>query len=547
MMRKWGRVQSMLDHLSFRLRSVDFIKGSWDARIKQQLVFSYALIIMKSGRTELVLGNQRYELDRHSVCLCMPDETFGTVASDNDFELFVFHFDVFMYLDKNQNSMKMTKESKLFPKKRMIIYPSEHLSAMCTKLCQRWNSEERMKEFRCQIDFQEILYYIYQNNSVKAENSSEALHVVKQYIEEHFSESLTIDQLAKMAEISPKYFVDLFKKKYGISAMEYVADLRLKEAKRLLANMDVRVRDIAHQVGYSDEFYFSRRFKKAIGVSPTIYMKKRRRKLIVYHPQLLGYLLPLNIVPYAAPLHPKWTEYYYQHYRNEIPIHLKAYRQNYYWQDNIQLLQQISGEQIIAMEDISEEEKQLLETIAPVFYLPSSYKNWREQFVLLADFLGETWQANQWLKEYDQKVRTVRKQLQQSIANESIVVIRMLHQNMYLYCNHGVANILYKDLALTPAHMNRKGIYNDAVTVKELHTLKADHLLMLICQDSETLHEWRKMKISNEWKSIRAVERCKVHDITSDPWREYSAYAHLRMLNEVPRILSENYPSSFWI
>lgn len=536
----------MLDHVSFRLRSVDFIQGSWDAQIKQQVVFSYALIIMKSGRTELVIGNQRYELDRHSVCLCMPNETFGTVASDNNFELFVFFFDVFMPFDENQHWMKTIKDAKLFPHKRMIIYPSEHLSAMCAELCRKWNSEERMKEFRCQIDFQEILYYIYKNNSGKAENSSEALHVVKQYIEEHFSEPLTIDQLAKIVEISPKYFVDLFKKKYGFSAMEYVAELRLKEAKKLLAQLDVRVRDIAHQVGYSDEFYFSRRFKKAIGVSPTTYMKKRRRKLIVYHPQLLGYLLPLNILPYAAPLHPKWTEHYYQHYRNDIPIHLNVYRNNDY-QDNIQLLQQISGEQIIAMEDISEEEKQLLEAIAPVFYLSTSYTDWREQLVLLANFLEETWQVNRWLKAYDQKVYRVRKKLQQSIGNESIVVIRMLHQNMYLYCNDGHANILYKDLALTPGYVNGKEIYNDPVTVAELHTLKADHLLMMICQDSETLHEWRKIKISGEWQSIRAVEDYKVHKISSDPWREYSAHAHLRMLNEAERILSEKHPSSFWI
>lgn len=538
-----GTDTCMLDELSFRLRSIEAVKGGNESQLKQQLVFSYALIVMTSGVVQLVLDHQQCELDRNSVYLCMPGQTFGAIASRKGMELYVFHFDVFRHTHSNASCLTVSKDAQLFPHSGKIsVYPPDKLTSMCDELYRRWHGEAQMGNFRCQIDFQEILFYINKNSRIKPENAYSALEFVKQYMEEHYTDVLTIDQLAHVAEISPKYFVDLFKKKYGISAMEYVAELRLQQAKRLMAKSDARLRDIAHQVGYADEFYFSRKFKKEIGVSPNVYMKSRRRKLIAYSPSYVGYLIPLNIMPYAAPLHPKWTEYYYREYRNDIPFHISAYRQKQDWQANMELLQQVPADIIIANDDIHETEKQALEQIAPVFYLSSSHMDWREQFLLLSEFFGESWQAEKWLEGYDRKVRTVREQLQPWMENESVVVVRLLNQNMYLHCNRGIAGILYNDLKLMPAYVSKTEMYNKPVSIEELKGLNADRLFMMIRQESETLIGWEKIQNKPHWQTISAVQRHRIHLLPSDPWLEYSPHAHLRMLDHITQLLAVNRP-----
>jgi len=528
----------------FRLRSVESVKGDGAGGLKQQLVFSYALVVVTSGEVQLLLDRQQVDLEQGSVCVCPPDRTFGTASMSGNSEMYVFYFDVFGRREEAEDGLGPVKEAHLFSHSgKITVYPSDELVSMCGKLFSGWRSNDKLGPFRCQIDFQELLYHIARNSRAKPDSAHAALEFAKQYIEEHYTEPLTVDRLAQMADLSPKYFGDLFKKKYGRSAMDYVAELRLTQAKRLMAQSDLRLRDIAHQVGYADEFYFSRKFKKEIGISPAAYMRSRRRKVAVYSPALLGQLLPLQIMPFAAPLHPKWTEYYYRKYRNEIPVHISAYRHHQEWEANIELLRQVPADLVLALDDISEAEKQALEKIAPVFYLPAEGADWKRQFRLLAEFLGESWQAEQWLQWYAHSMQAGKERLRQAMAGESVAVVRMLNDSLFLYCDRGMAGTLYRGLELKPAYDCGQELYDVPVTPAELGDLNADHLLLMIRQESETLGSWKRLQDDPKWQAIPAVQRHRLCFLTSDPWREYSAYAHLRMLKQAVRLLSAVRPS----
>ncbi|MDT2273883.1 ABC transporter substrate-binding protein [Paenibacillus larvae] len=104
-------------------------------------------------------------------------------------------------------------------------------------------------------------------------------------------------------------------------------------------------------------------------------MKNRRRKIAAYSAPILGQLLALNIIPFAAPLHPKWSAYYYKMYRTDIPVHLSAYRFNQDWESNIEALMSASPDLIICSRDnLHPDEKEKLEQIAPVFLFPGKKK-----------------------------------------------------------------------------------------------------------------------------------------------------------------------------
>ena len=84
----------------------------------------------------------------------------------------------------------------------------------------------------------------------------------QKYIERHYSEKLTLEQVAEQVHVSPVYFSSAFKKKFGINFTDYINDARINAAKNMLMNPNIRVKDIYHKIGYSDYSYFCRVFKK---------------------------------------------------------------------------------------------------------------------------------------------------------------------------------------------------------------------------------------------------------------------------------------------
>jgi len=299
---------------------------------------------------------------------------------------------------------------------------------------------------------------------------------------------------------------------------------------------DLRLKDIAHQVGYNDEFYFSRKFKKEVGVSPTVYMKRRRRKIAAYQPSVTGQLLPLEIIPYAAPLHPKWTAYYFHTYGSDIPVHLSAYRRNQHWKSNLQKLGQSRPELVISNEGIDPREKERLEQISPVIYLPAK-EDWRRQLLFLAERLGESRVAEHWLKSYERKIAWARDRLKRSVGDDAFLIVRVSRKNLFAYCNRSMSEVFYGDLQLAPACRFDRPVYDEPVTLKQLSRFDADRLLLIIRREHETLSYWEKLKHSMGWQELKAVRNNRIYFIPSDPWCEYSAWAHSRMIDEVLRLL----------
>lgn len=92
-----------------------------------------------------------------------------------------------------------------------------------------------------------------------------------EYIESHFAEPLTLDQVAENSQLSSAYLSTLFKKETGSTFSEYLTLCRMNAAKRLLRHTSDSISSVAEQVGYPDSKYFSRVFSKAIGISPQKY------------------------------------------------------------------------------------------------------------------------------------------------------------------------------------------------------------------------------------------------------------------------------------
>jgi len=107
---------------------------------------------------------------------------------------------------------------------------------------------------------------------------SDLVTMVMRYLQNHYQEGITLDFLANQYNYSPRYLSMKFKQKTGASPIEYLIQIRINESKKLLLETRSSLRVIAAHVGYADEYYFSRLFKKQTGLSPTRYQTIEREK-----------------------------------------------------------------------------------------------------------------------------------------------------------------------------------------------------------------------------------------------------------------------------
>ena len=94
---------------------------------------------------------------------------------------------------------------------------------------------------------------------------------VRRYIDLHFKEALTLEQLAEEGHMNKYYLSHTFKKEYGVSPINYMISRRIEESKYLLAETDLSMSQIAQLLGFSSLSYFSQVFRKTQGLSPMEY------------------------------------------------------------------------------------------------------------------------------------------------------------------------------------------------------------------------------------------------------------------------------------
>lgn len=93
----------------------------------------------------------------------------------------------------------------------------------------------------------------------------------KDFIKEHQTEELSLGQVAKAVNTSTFYFCKMFKKTTGINFTDYLSRVRIEKSKNLLLNPNLRVSEIAFEVGFQSLTHFNRVFKRILGQSPTQY------------------------------------------------------------------------------------------------------------------------------------------------------------------------------------------------------------------------------------------------------------------------------------
>ncbi|HKK62961.1 MAG TPA: AraC family transcriptional regulator, partial [Bacteroidales bacterium] len=128
----------------------------------------------------------------------------------------------------------------------------------------------------CLWHFLASFKYVNQFREIQIYRKTDPVEYTKIYMRENMHEKLSLNQLAEETGFSASHFSLLFRKKTGRSPMDYLIYLRIQKACQYLDNTSLRIQEIALKVGYEDQYYFSRLFKKLMGIPPSEYRKKEK-------------------------------------------------------------------------------------------------------------------------------------------------------------------------------------------------------------------------------------------------------------------------------
>lgn len=125
-----------------------------------------------------------------------------------------------------------------------------------------------------------VLFDQYPTQTSKFTDNIERIQPAIQYINEHFKEPIRLEQLAKCCCMSPNYFHKIFTQALNTTPINYISLLRMNTALQLLINSKFTIKEIGYELGFADDAYFCRVFKKYYGITPSSYKKKKGEILL---------------------------------------------------------------------------------------------------------------------------------------------------------------------------------------------------------------------------------------------------------------------------
>lgn len=402
------------------------------------------------------------------------------------------------------------------------------LQAACEKIYSHWNTGDAIDRLAGHAGFLELLHLLMR----KPGQHEDALERTRSHMQRHYGENLTVEFLAEAAGMSRFHFMRSFKERFGQSAMDYLAEVRMNHSKRMLEEGRA-LKDIAEEAGYKDPLYFSSQFKKQVGLAPTRYVANRKSKVAAYSWPNIGHLLTLQIIPYAAPIDQFWNDDYRKKFGFDVKVPL-----SHDYDFNSEALRRARPDKILALEEMMpEEEKAKLRAIAPVLFLPWHEGDWREHLRMTARFLEREAQAERWLDDYERKAAAARGAVPDCFAKRAALMLTVTSRGICVW-GRRVASALYEDLGLRSAYGVDAIAFTEEAEIADLAAYDADMFVVHIMRDPQSQSAWEHLRSSEQWNRLRAVREGAVLFASGQAWcgepvLEYTANRQELLLQEL--------------
>jgi len=531
------QVQSMpetLRYLSFHLLDIELMEHGAEAVHSKETAQSYTLLIIKSGSGSLYKDAVKLLFTNHSAFLLNPDHSYQIVSNDN--ECLVYYKVTFVITRINKLSQPEVYQQELFPSRSELrVYPLSQLIDMAEQLYENKENNEYLGPFHQNLRFMKLMGFVLEHNIFSDIKSSsiQAVERTIQYLQDHYTDKITVKFLSQLAGYPNGQYSAIFKELTGQKPLDYLTELRIKQSKNWLLQSNESLRHIAEKVGFTDEYYFNRRFRQMTGISPRQYAKAMDRQINVK--DWAGHEV-------AIPSKPSRIIFYGNSMQDLLPLGIEPIEGGYEGGSFNREKASLIKPDLIIFDKDDEQEYKKVSQIAPTLQY-NSHDSLEERLLILGKWFGKEQEARQWLNHYANNSDRMWKQLQTYIRAGETASVFVHHRGKSLFVmgKIGLTSVLYHPSGFRPVEkvndmLGEEQAYKE-ITLSNIHEYAGDRIFMLCPSDPVSRRAMEETISSNSWKSIPAVRNGLVYLVDELTWNCVDAITISKLLNLLPTLL----------
>ncbi|WP_053377101.1 ABC transporter substrate-binding protein [Paenibacillus sp. FJAT-27812] len=526
-----------LRSLVFHFEDMKLHSHSAGSVLAEQITSGYMLLIFKSGSGRLFTDNHSSLFSSYSSFLLPPKTAYQFESlDDNTLEYHTISFHVFC-LEKGKPA---PYGKPLFPNNPMLrVYPLAQWIDLLGQLHAGNTNFDNIEAFRQQLHFQKLIGFLLEHNlqTDHKAGSTQTVEQTIQYMQNHFQDNITVKQLVQMADVPSWQFTSIFKELTGKKPLDYLTELRINRSKEWLIHTDSPLRDIAERVGFTDEYYFSRRFRLMTGFSPRQYAISMRQNMLVkdwdghevsipaqpnrilYCGDSVGDLKTLGIELVGS-----------QMMHRDVPFNPEEAAS---LEPDLIICDQ-SNEKLYA--EISQ--------IAPTLTY-NSRGTLEDRLLMLGEWLGKKKEAQQWLLHHNNNALLMWQQLQTLLRPKETASVFVYHRGKRLFVmgNIGLSSVLYHPDGFRPAgkvqDVLKSGRLYKEITEKTLNQYAGDRVFMMLPKSPDSRAAMEELIRSPIWRSLPAVKNGYSYVLDELDWNQEDASSRDKLLSLLPELLNQ--------
>ena len=235
-----------------------------------------------SGSVDYLIERKNYTLKKGQVLISNPGLYHKELFNENTNcrELHIGITNVNIFNSSKKNYIDIGDKNVL----TLTNYKDEILK-VCTEILEEQRNYNQTSPFMLKSLVMKLLVLLHreineelpnlnpQEFSFKSREKKSLVETITKYLNDNYTEDISLYTLSKNMYLSPVYISKIFKDIMGDSPINYLIRIRLSKAKELLENSKLSIKEISEAIGYNDPYYFSKLYKKYYGISPSKHRK----------------------------------------------------------------------------------------------------------------------------------------------------------------------------------------------------------------------------------------------------------------------------------
>ncbi|WP_139990510.1 helix-turn-helix domain-containing protein [Paenibacillus paridis] len=493
---------------------------------------AYILCFVTKGEGALLVNQSICRIEPFELYLLVPGMTIETSGQAAGIEYYAVVFEP-LTLHKAEESFSVapvTVLSESLMPGRLFIRNTREVFHRILRMYEESRGKTETNGYSHRLQLEELIQTLIKDMSTQKEDGDPRINRSIAYMKKNLRDKISLENLARAAELPPVLFSRLFRLVTGTLPVDYMTRLRIDTAKRLLGEKDSRVKEVAAATGFRSEFYFSRTFHRIVGVSPSIYMK--RGELRVAIASSLGFqdnLAAIGVEPVAVIDLYKYPGMDDQEYQE-------------LYDSQMEMLKQAQPSLIIG-DNYHIEYRELFKPFAAHVFVEFPEWNWRVIYMTMAELVDREREAEQVLNRLDLRIADVRSTLREVWGEEKVTVIQVNHRSVGIQgtTNHPLNTLLHAELGLKPGSPVPTDDWRLELPPESLPSIETNRIFVHkhhLRAGSECVYA--RMVTSASWNDIAAVKNKAVFTIPNwflMSWTPLGRHAILDALLENSQLL----------